>query len=181
MTQDELAIRLGCTRGYISFLENNRGMPGESIYNKLIEIFDEFSEPTAEPRSENILAVEMEDGRWISEDTAIDTFIEVIKALGIENVKNLDLSTNKIPLVADREYTDKAQRKVETDTGTYYIVSGTNTVTKKKILDDIADRLNLDMKVFINQVKKRKDNLKNVNVIKSSIKFYVNYERKKSQ
>ena len=150
MTQDELAIRLGCTRGYISFLENNRGMPGESIYNKLIEIFDEFSEPTAEPRSENILAVEMEDGRWISEDTAIDTFIEVIKALGIENVKNLDLSTNKIPLVADREYTDKAQRKVETDTGTYYIVSGTNNVTKKKILDDIADRLECDITVFAN-------------------------------
>ena len=132
MTQDELAIRLGCTRGYISFLENNRGMPGESIYNKLIEIFDEFSEPTAEPRSENILAVEMEDGRWISEDTAIDTFIEVIKALGIENVKNLDLSTNKIPLVADREYTDKAQRKVETDTGTYYIVSGDQYCNKEK-------------------------------------------------
>ena len=31
----------------------------------------------------------MEDGSWISENTAIDTFIEVIKALGIKNVKNL--------------------------------------------------------------------------------------------
>ena len=48
------------------------------------------------------------------------------------------------------KYTDKAQRKVETETGTFYVVSGTNTVTKKKILDNIADRLKLDMVVFAN-------------------------------
>ncbi len=150
MTQDELAIRLGCTRGYISFLENNRGVPGESIHNKLIEIFGEFSELTDEPRSENILAVEMEDGSWISEDKAIDTFIEVIKVIGIEKVKGEKLHVNGIPLVADRDYTDKAQRKVEIDNMTYHIVSGTNTVTKKKILDDIADRLECNITVFAN-------------------------------
>ena len=150
MTQEQLASKVGCTRGYISLIENNRGTPGESIYTKLVELFGEFSEPTAETRSNNLLAVKMEDGSWISENTAIDTFIEVIKALGIKNVKNLDLNTNKIPLVADREYTDQAQRKVETETGTFYVVSGTNTVTKKKILDDIADQLKLDMIVFAN-------------------------------
>ena len=150
MTQDELAIRLGCTRGYISFLENNRGLPGKIIFDKLIEIFDEFSEPSTESRSDSILAVEMEDRSWISEDTAIDTFIKVIMELGIEEVKNLGLSVNRIPLVADHEYTDKAQRKVEIQTETYYIVSGTNTVTKKKILDDIADQLECDITVFAN-------------------------------
>ncbi len=150
MTQDELAIRLGCTRGYISFLENNRGMPGESIYNKLIEIFDEFSEPAAEPISGNILAVKMDDGSWISEDKAIDTFIKVIKVIGIEKVKREKFHVNGIPLVADRDYTDKAQRKVEIDNMTYHIVSGTNTKKKKKILDDIADRLECDITVFAN-------------------------------
>ena len=74
----------------------------------------------------------MVDGRWISEDTAIDTFIEVIKELGIEKVKKLDLPVNGIPLITDCDYDGKAQRKVETDTGTYYyVVSGTNTITKK--------------------------------------------------
>ena len=92
----------------------------------------------------------MADGRWISEDTAIDTFIEVIKALGIEEVKKLDLSVNGIPLIADRDYSDKAQRKVETETGTYYIVSGTNTEKKKRILDNIAVWLERDMTVFAN-------------------------------
>ena len=150
MTQNDLASKVGCTRGHIALIEQDRGTPGENIYTKLVELFGEFSEPTAETRSNNLLAVKMEDGSWISEDLAIDTFIEVIKALEIKNVKNLGLSVNRIPLVADREYTDKAQRKVETETGTFYVVSGTNTVTKKKILDNIADRLKLDMVVFAN-------------------------------
>ena len=154
------------TRGYISFLENNGGTPGQSIYTKLIELFGEFSEsitettqielfgefldPATETRSNNLLAVKMEDGTWISKDTAIDTFIEVIRTLGIDEVKKLDLYVNGISLIADRDYDDKAQRKVETETRTYYIVSGTNTITKKRILDDIAIRLKRDMIVFAN-------------------------------
>ena len=166
MTQEELATRVGCTRGYISFLENNRGTPGQSIYTKLVELFGEFSEsitearqtelfgefldPTTETRFNNLLAVEMADGRWISEDTAIDTFIEVIKELGMEEVKNLNLFVNGIPLIAECNYSDKAQREVETETQTFYVVSGTNTITKKRILDDIANQLNVDMTIFAN-------------------------------
>ena len=166
ITQEKLATRVGCTRGYISFLENNRGTPGQSIHTKLVELFGEFSESitearqielfgelldsTTETKFNNLLAVEMADGRWISEDTAIDTFIEVIKELGMEGVKNLNLFVNGIPLVSDCDYPDKAQREVETETETYHIVSGTNTVTKKKILDEIADSLNVDMTVFAN-------------------------------
>ena len=81
--------------------------------------------------------------------------IEVIKTIGVEEVKKLDLRVNGIPLIADRDYDSKAQRKVETDTGTYWIVSGTDTEKKKKILDDIADRLNVDMTVFANPKKVR--------------------------
>lgn len=150
MTQVDLAKKVGRSRSHIALIEQERGSPGKSLYNKFVELFGEFLEPVTDTRTNNILAVQMEDGSWISEGKAIDTFIEVIKELGIENVKNLGLSTNKIPLLADREYTDKAQRRVETDTGTYYIVSGTNTVKKKKVLDDIADQLERDITVFAN-------------------------------
>ena len=149
MSQDELATKVGCTRGYISFLENNRGTPGQSIYTKLVELFGEFLEPISEARLNNLLAVRMENEHWISKDTAIDTFIEAIKALGIEEVKNLDMHVNGIPLIANRKH-PKDQRKVETETRTYYIVSGTNTVTKKRILDDIAVWLERDITVFAN-------------------------------
>jgi transcriptional regulator with XRE-family HTH domain len=73
ITQEELATKVGCTRGYISFLENNRGTPGQSIYTKLVESFGEFSEtitetgqielfgeflePTIETRFNNLLAL----------------------------------------------------------------------------------------------------------------------------
>ena len=150
MTQDQLAIIVGCTPGYISFLENNRGMPGERIYTKLVELFGDFLEPTTETKSDNLLAVEMENGLWISKTTAIDTFIDVIKEIGIKEVKKLDVFVNGIPLVADCDYDGKAQKEVEIETRTYYIVSGTNTEKKKRILDNIAVRLELDMTVFAN-------------------------------
>lgn len=149
MTQAELAEMVGYSRGYISWIEQGRGMPGRELHDALIRLFGDPEDSITEIKSK-ILAVQMEDGTWIAEDRAIDTFIEVIKAVGIEEVKKLDLIVIGIPLIADCDYDGKAQRKVETEEGTYYIVSGTNTVTKKNILDDITDRLNVDMIVYAN-------------------------------
>ena len=117
---------------------------------KIDALFGDPSDSTIETRPNNPISVKMPDGNWISENTGIDTFIEVIKAIGIEEVKNLNLPVNEIPLIADCDYDSKAQRKVETETGTYWIVSGTDTQKKKKILDDIADQLKRDMTVFAN-------------------------------
>ena len=149
MTQAEVAEIVGCARGYISFIERGRGMPGKELHEALIHLFGDPSDSTIETKSK-ILAVQMEEGIWIAENTGIDTFIEVIKAIGIEEVKKLELPINGIPLIANREHVGKAQKKVETDTGTYWIVSGTDTQKKKKILDDIADQLKRDMTVFAN-------------------------------
>ncbi len=149
MTQAEVAEIVGCARGYIAFIEQGRGMPGKELHDALIHLFGDPSDSIMEIKSK-ILAVQMEDGTWIAENIGIDTFIQVIKELEIEEVKKLDLAINGIPLIADCDYDSKAQRKVETEARTYYIVSGTNTVTKKSILDDIADRLNVDITVFAN-------------------------------
>ena len=149
LTQAEVAEAVGYSRGFIALIEQGRGMPGENLRDALIALFGDPSDSTMEIKS-RILTVQMVDGTWIAEDRAIDTFIEVIKELGIEEVKKLDLTVIGIPLIADCDYDGKAQRKVETDEGTYYIVSGTNTVTKKNILDDIADQLEVDMTVFAN-------------------------------
>ena len=94
----------------------------------------------------------MKDESWISEDTGIGTFIKVIEEIDIEDVKGLDIYTAKIPLIADKEYSDKAQRK----SGNYYIYSGLANAEKKKILEDISDRLDLGIEVFINQTKKNR-------------------------
>lgn len=149
MTQEQLAENVGYSRGYISFIEQGRGMPGQELSEALIGLFGEPPDPIIETKS-NILAARIKDGPWISKDTAIDTFIEVIKELGIEKVRKLDLHINGIPLIANCDYEDKAQRKVATETRTYYIVSGTNTVKKASILEDIAKELKVDMTVLAN-------------------------------
>ena len=149
MKPDDVAKRVGCTKGYIRHIENGWGMPGSNLREALTALFGDVLDYTIKIKS-NILAVRIEDRPWISEDRAIDTFIKVIEELGIEAVKNLNLCVIGIPLIADCDYPDKAQRKVETETGTYYIVSGTNTVKKASILDDIAKGLNVDMTVLAN-------------------------------
>ena len=149
MTADDVAKIVGCTAGYIRYIEGGWGMPGRELHDALIRLFGDPSDSTIEAKSK-ILAVQMDGGTWIAENTGIDTFIQVIKAIGIEEVKKLDFSINGIPLIAARDYDGKAQRKVEIEAGTYWIVSGTNNTRKKRILDDIADRLNVDMIVFAN-------------------------------
>ena len=148
MTQAAVAEMVGYSRGHIAVIEQGRGMPGRELHDALICLFGDPSDSTTETIPDNPISVNL-DGTWISKNTGIDTFIEVIKAIGIEEVKNLDLSVNEIPLIADCDYDGKAQRKVETETGTYWIVSGTDNRRKKRILDDIAARLKIDMTVFL--------------------------------
>ena len=157
MTSDDVAQIVGCTAGYIRYIENSWGMPGRELHDALIRLFGDPSDSTIETKSKKILAVQMEDGTWIAENTGIDTFIQVIKVIGIEEVKKLDLRVNGIPLIADCDYDGKAQKKVEIEARTYWIVSGTDTERKKKILDDIADRINVDITVYANP-KKVNDN-----------------------
>lgn len=98
-----------------------------------------------EPEPREILNVRMEN-RWIAEDRAIDTYIRVIGYLGIERVKALELTVNTIPLIANYRDPHRAQRQMAGQ----YIVSGTNTITKKKILEDIASQLEVEMTVTAN-------------------------------
>ena len=150
MTPDDVAKSIGCTAGYIRYIENGWGMPGRRLREALIALFGDPADSPTKIIPDNPISVRMPDGNFISENTGIDTFIEVIKAIGIEEVKKLNLRVNEIPLIADCDYDGKAQRKVETDTETYWIVSGTDTERKKRILDDIADQLKRDMTVFAN-------------------------------
>lgn len=156
MSQEKLAEKVGCSRGHIALIEQNRGKPGKSLYRKLVALFGlESLEPSTETKYGNRLTVKMEDGSVISENTGIDTFINVIMKIGIKRVKELNIYEAKIPLVADNECPDKAQRKVQTEEETtYYIFSGLAITRMKKILDNIANLLNLGIKVFINKVNK---------------------------
>ena len=151
MTPDDVAKSTGCTKGYIRHIENGWGMPGRNLREALIGLFGDPADSTIETRFNNPLGVEMPDGNFISKDTGINTFIEVIKAIGIEEVKDLGLSVNKIPLIADcRDEDGRAQKEVKTDEGTtYWVVSGIDNKRKKQLLEGIANRLERAITVFL--------------------------------
>ena len=95
------------------------------------------------------LIVKMPDGKIIARSEGIDTFVEVIERLGIERVKSLGIVVGRdSPLILDHRDPELVYRQRRS--GSYYIVSGTNTETKKELLDEIADGLGYEMQVIAN-------------------------------
>ena len=91
------------------------------------------------------LVVTMPDGERIERPKIKDTFVEVIEKLGIEKVAALDIIRQKIPLIATSEYPDRYQRQ----SGSYYILTDTMTIDKKRDLMKIAKGLGVELKVEI--------------------------------
>lgn len=89
------------------------------------------------------LRVTMSDGEVIERETGINTFVDVIEKLGIEQVKDLDIIRNSIPLIS----TTKDPEREQHQRGRYYIVSGLSAQNKKKTLDRIAEGLRVDLEV----------------------------------
>ena len=91
------------------------------------------------------LVVTMPDGERIECPLIKDTFVEVIEKLGIEKVAALGISRQKIPLIAASEYPNRYQRPC----GSYYILTDTTTIDKKRDLMKIAKGLGVELKVEI--------------------------------
>ncbi len=91
------------------------------------------------------LRVTMDDGEVIERKFGLDTFIDVIEKLGIERVKGLNLIRNAIPLISNSKDPVREQRQL----GQYYIVSHIPTIDKKRVLDQIAKELEIDLKVEV--------------------------------
>lgn len=97
------------------------------------------------------------DGTVIEEPKACDTLALAIKKVGVKRVAELGIvgiGSQDILLLDKREAKDKAYRNSQKDMGEgYYLV--TKTATEKKVCDlcEIAQRLNVDMKVEIVSAK----------------------------
>ena len=94
------------------------------------------------------LRVTMPDGKVIVHNKAKDTFIDVIKEIGVEKVRAIGLKFCKIPIVSNRrdEKYGTAQHPVD---GGWLILTHSSTADKKKMLDRIANALHINMMVEI--------------------------------
>lgn len=94
------------------------------------------------------LRVTMPDGSQIEHKAAKDTFVEVIRKIGIDRVRPIGLKFCKVPIVSntrDAKY-GKAQVPVE---GGWLILTHSSTNDKKKQLDKIVKALHLNITVEI--------------------------------
>ena len=94
------------------------------------------------------MRVTMGDGTIINHRSVADTFIETIEIFGIEDVLELELGGDKQPLIKRKDPGDPPGRDRKSDSsGHYSIYVVADTPQKKRILEQIADRLGRQLTV----------------------------------
>lgn len=94
------------------------------------------------------LCVFLKDGTLIQERKACDTFVKAIQAAGIAKVKALDMVLCKVPLISDK-LDDNYKKSQHAIGGGLYIITHASNDQKKRILEQISEKLGLDWKVQI--------------------------------
>ncbi len=93
------------------------------------------------------LTVIMEDGQKICHSRVSETFVEVIEKIGVEKVKTLGIIINALPLID----TFKHPTYNQAQSGSYYIMTNSDTDKKIEQLKEIKRSLNLNFKVIDNR------------------------------
>ncbi len=96
-----------------------------------------------------IIKVTFPDGTIIQKKHAIDSFIESIKKMGIEKVRNTKVNFNKIPLFIEKlsDIDDLKRRKNYKNIDNYYIYKHHSTDAKIKMLKKISDKLKINLNI----------------------------------
>ena len=102
--------------------------------------------PVERINEKSVLRVTFPDGTVIEDKKAKMTFTKTIQKLGLMRVRNLGIAFCGVPIVSntlDKKY-GKTQVPVE---GGLYVMTHSSTHDKKKMLDKIAIRLGIKLKV----------------------------------
>lgn len=115
-----------------------------------IELGDDFEtqeEPEKEKRSKtkDKLLIKMPDGEYIANDSALDTFLETVWQLGIEEIRKKELSWGTNPLITR---TKMFNNQVQIDRDRWIIVPNT-TRDKVKLLRVIGAMLHVKMEISV--------------------------------
>ena len=83
-------------------------------------------------------------GKVIEQHTIAETFVETLKAFGLERVAKLNKTVTSIPLIA-RTPTNDYQKQIRCDG--WFITTHVNKVSATTVLEEIAKALNMPLKV----------------------------------
>lgn len=109
--------------------------------------FETVEDPEKErkTRGRDKLLVKMPDGEFIANDSALETFLEVIWNLGIEDIRKKDLSWSGNPLITSQKM---VYNQVQIDSDRWIIVPNT-TKEKVKLLRVIGAMLHIKMDINV--------------------------------
>lgn len=97
-------------------------------------------------RPDTHLRVTTADGRvFCNEKDATDTFCKVLEDVGLMRVRQLEIMPSGINLVSTSKDKNRQQRKV----GDFYIFTNRSTRQKADQLQEVSDRLRLNLKIEI--------------------------------
>jgi hypothetical protein len=89
------------------------------------------------------LKVTFPDGHIICDTVAAQTFVKVMVELGLDRVKSLGLTINGFPLISHQKSETYNQYKE----GNNYIMTHSATDQKKRLLEEIAKKLNAKIRI----------------------------------
>ena len=117
---------------------------------KRVDIIE--GKPPHSPIFDAPITVIFPNGDKIAETIGIRTFTKTIEKIGIEKVKKLNILAliyERYPLISDHRYTNNGipDYSKQERIGQYYIWKNSDTSKKVECLNEISDRLNLDLKI----------------------------------
>ena len=109
--------------------------------------FEAQDNPSKEKRSKSKdkLLVKISDGQYFANNSALDTFLEVVWQIGIDEIKKKDLSWGGNPLVTTFK---RFNNQVQVDSQRWLIVPNT-TKDKIKLLRVIGAMLHINMEITL--------------------------------
>ena len=114
---------------------------------KALEKIESPIESSGRKRGDSMRVI-MDDGTIIHHKVVAETFIETIEKLGIENVLKLGLGSDKQPLIRRKDPDDPAGKdRTPNPSGHYSVHTVADTPQKKRILEQIRDRLGRQLTV----------------------------------
>ena len=119
---------------------NDPHVPNDGVVKPL----PEPPQPTKGPRT--MLRINFADGTVIEEPEAAETFRQFILKVGVDRVRALGKMQNKVPLVSDTidsKYKSQVRKLVDG----WYLMTWSDTETKRKDILDIAEKLGIDITV----------------------------------
>lgn len=99
------------------------------------------------------LSVFFPDGTEIAEKTAVETFVKVVKKIGVAEVRKVvedyNLKFCKVPVISNRR-DEKYGRSQKDLGGGWLLITHSSNQTKKQFLDKVSAVLHLGLKVTLN-------------------------------